>query len=174
MQIQLKPLIDTDKRRVVVHLMSDEEIVKTLTFEITREQEPKLFDLAYDQDLYFLQGIDEPKLINAVENKLKQLFEKRYSLVHEQNNKDSYLQLTLDMEYDALASVEKILSAYANHKLMPYSREACMKIAIQYGFDDLLDRLDSNENKSMDDKQIQMMADDVKLRLRLQIERHLV
>jgi hypothetical protein len=64
--------------------------------------------------------------------------------------------------------------AYANHTLSTYSHEECMRIAIEYHFDDLLDKLDSEEFQSITDKQIQMMIDDVQIRLRLQIEQRLV
>jgi hypothetical protein len=69
--------------------------------------------------------------------------------------------------------------AYVDHSLTAYSREECMRIAIEYSFDDLLDKLDSNEFQSIDDnkerdKQIQIMIDDVQIRFRLQIEQRLV
>jgi hypothetical protein len=79
------------------------------------------------------------------------------------------------MEYDTINSIEKMFYAYANHTLSSYSREECMRIAIEYSFDDLLDKLDSNEFQlSNDKKQIQMMIDDIQIRLRLQIEQRLV
>ncbi|CAF3575363.1 unnamed protein product, partial [Rotaria sp. Silwood2] len=173
-QIELEPLTNKEKRRVIVHLITNEEIIENLTFEITREQEPKLFDIEYEKNLYFLQGNHEQTIIHSVEHKLKQLFTKRYSLIHKEENSNSYLQLTLDIENDTINSIKKMLYAYANHKLTTYSREECMRIAIEYSFDDLLDKLDSNESQSIDDNQIQMMMDDLQMRLRLQIERRLV
>ncbi|CAF3669561.1 unnamed protein product [Rotaria sp. Silwood1] len=170
-QIELEPLMNKDKRRVIVHLITNDEIIENLTFEITREQEPKLFDNEYEKNLYFLQGINEEKIIQSVEHKLKELFTKRFSFIHKEENHNSYLQLTLDIEYDTLNSIKKMLYAYANHQLTTYSREECMRIGIEYSFDDLLDKLDSNELQSIDDKQIQMIIDDIQIRLRLQIER---
>ncbi|CAF4434176.1 unnamed protein product, partial [Adineta steineri] len=38
-QVELEPLTNTDKRRVIIHLLNDEEIVEKLTFDITYEQE---------------------------------------------------------------------------------------------------------------------------------------
>ncbi|CAF4265277.1 unnamed protein product, partial [Rotaria sp. Silwood2] len=172
-QIELEPLTNKEKRRVIVHLITNEEIIENLTFEITREQEPKLFDIEYEKNLYFLQGNHEQTIIHSVEHKLKQLFTKRYSLIHKEENSNSYLQLTLDIENDTINSIKKMLYAYANHKLTTYSREECMRIAIEYSFDDLLDKLDSNELQSIDDNQIQMMMDDLQMRLRLQIKRRL-
>ncbi|CAF3972145.1 unnamed protein product [Rotaria sp. Silwood1] len=163
--------MNKDKRRVIVHLITNDEIIENLTFEITREQEPKLFDNEYEKNLYFLQGINEEKIIQSVEHKLKELFTKRFSFIHKEENHNSYLQLTLDIEYDTLNSIKKMLYAYANHQLTTYSREECMRIGIEYSFDDLLDKLDSNELQSIDDKQIQMIIDDIQIRLRLQIER---
>ncbi|CAF0769866.1 unnamed protein product [Adineta steineri] len=168
-QVELEPLTNTDKRRVIIHLLNDEEIVEKLTFDITYEQEPKLFDKEYQNNLYFIQSINETTIINSVEHKLKELFDKRYSLKHQ----DSYIQLTLDIEYDTLASIRKMFYAYANHTLSIYSREGCMRIAIEYYFDDLLDKFDCKEFQPINDTQIQMMIDDVQMRLRQQIERRL-
>ncbi|CAF3800448.1 unnamed protein product, partial [Adineta steineri] len=168
-QVELEPLTNTDKRRVIIHLLNDEEIVEKLTFDITYEQEPKLFDKEYQNNLYFIQSINETTIINSVEHKLKELFDKRYSLKHQ----DSYIQLTLDIEYDTLDSIRKLFYAYANHTLSIYSREECMRIAIEYYFDDLLDKFDCKEFQPINDKQIQMMIDDVQMRLRQQIERRL-
>jgi hypothetical protein len=65
--------------------------------------------------------------------------------------------------------------AYINHTLSKYSRQECMRIAIEYSFDDLLDILDSKQFQSSNiNKQIQMMIDDIQIRLRLQIEQRLV
>ncbi len=141
--------------------------------EITYDQEPKFFNKEFEANFYFLQGINEKKLIYSVENKLKQLFNKRYSLIHQDNN--SYLQLTLDIEYDTINNIEKMFYAYINHTLSKYSRQECMRIAIEYSFDDLLDILDSKQFQSSNiNKQIQMMIDDIQIRLRLQIEQRLV
>ncbi len=155
-------------------MLTDEDVVENLTIEITRDQEPKLFDNEYENNLYFVQGLNEKAIINSVEYKLKQLFDKRYSLIHQQENKNSYLQLTSDLEYDMIDSLQKMFYAYANHTLSTYSREECMRIAIEFHFDDLLDKLNSEEFQSITDKQIQMMIDDIQLRLRVQIERRLV
>ncbi|CAM4915049.1 unnamed protein product [Rotaria socialis] len=172
-QIELEPLMNQEKRQVNVHLIADEDIIETLTIEITREQEPKLFDIQYEDSLYFLQSINEQKMIHSVERKLKQLYAKRYSLIKNEENHYSYLQLTLDMEYDTINSIEKMFYAYVNHTLTKYSRDECMRIAIEYSFDDLLDELDSNEIQPINNRQLQMMTDDVQVRLRLQIERRL-
>jgi len=172
-EIEFEPLTNEKTRGIILHLLSDKEIIENLTFEITYDQEPKLFDKEFEDNLYFLQGINEKNLIYSVENKLKQLFNKRYSLIHQENN--SYLQLTLDIEYDTINTIEKMFYAYINHTLSKYSRQECMRIAIEYSFDDLLDIIDSKEFQSSNiNKQIQMMIDDIQIRLRLQIEQRLV
>ncbi|UJR22823.1 hypothetical protein I4U23_025853 [Adineta vaga] len=162
-QIELEPVLDTDKRRIIVHLLTDKEMVENLTFEITQEQEPKLFDDHFQQEFYFLQGNHEKTILHSVEYKLKQLQDKRYS----------DLQLTLDMEHDIMDSIRKMFHAYTNKIFSTYSREECMRIAIEHHFDDLLDILDLEEHQSVSDEQIQMMIDDIQMRLRLQIERRL-
>ncbi|CAF4638904.1 unnamed protein product [Rotaria magnacalcarata] len=172
-QIELEPLVNQEKRQVNVHLITDQDMIETLTIEITREQEPKLFDIQYEDKLYFLQSINEQKMIHSVERKLKQLYAKRCSLIKNEKNHFSYLQLTLDMEYDTINSIEKMFYAYVNHTLTKYSRDECMRIAIEYSFDDLLDELDSNEIQPINNRQLQMMIDDVQVRLRLQMERRL-
>lgn len=174
MKIELEPLTNTEKRKIIVHLLDDEDVIDTLTLEITREQEPKLFDIEHEGYLYFLQGINEQKIIHHVEHKIKQLFVKRYSLVNNDQNLFSYIQLTADMEHDTLSSIETLFYMYANNKLNTYSREECMRVAVEYSFDDLLDRLNSNEIESIKNKEISIMMNDVKTRLRLQIERRLV
>ncbi len=156
---------------MIIHLLTNDEINKTLTFEITSEQEPKLFHKEFEENLYFLQGIDEQTMICSVEDKLKQLLEKRYSLRYQ--GEKFYLSLTLDMEYETMNSIEQMLNAYMKHRLSKYSREECMRIAIEYSFDDLLDELDSNELNN-DNRRIKMMIDDIQIRLRSQIERRLV
>jgi hypothetical protein len=127
-----------------------------------------LFDIKYQTNLYFLQNINEQTMISSIQDKLKQLLDKRYSLIQ---NK-SYL--TLDIEYDTLNSIQSMFNAYVKHTLAKYSREECMRIAIEYSFDDLLDKLDSYEGQSISEKEIQIIVDDVQTRLRLQIERRLV
>jgi hypothetical protein len=172
-QIEFEPLIHQETRRVRIHLLSNDEIIENLSFEITHEQEPKLFDQEFQNKFYFLQGIDENTMLNSLEHKLQQLFDQRYSLIHQEENR--YLQLTLDLEYDTMNNLEKMFHAYANDTLSRYSREECMRIAIEYSFDDLLDEMDSEEFQlSKENKQIQMVIDDVQRRLRLQIERRLV
>jgi hypothetical protein len=153
--------MNQEKLHVMIHLLSDDEINKTLTFEITSEQEPELFQKELEANLYFLQGMDEQTMIHSVEDKLKQLF------IHQEEN--------FYMKYETMNSLEKMFDAYVNHRLSKYSREECMRIAIEYSFDDLLDELDSNEFQlNKDNRRLKMMIDDVQRRLRSQIERRLV
>ena len=166
-------MTNPDKRRVIIHLLAEDEIIHTETLEITSEQEPKLFQKEFENEFYFLQGNDEQTMIRLMEEKLKRLFEKRYSLIRQEEN--SYLQLTTEMENETINNIEKMLDLYVNRRLSRYSREECMRIAIEYSFDDLLDRLDSNDLQLNKEKEeMKMIIDDIRMRLRSQIERRLV
>lgn len=68
-------------------------------------------------------------------------------------------------------NLEKIFYAYANHSLSTYSREECMRIAIEYSFDDLLDEIDL---KNINNQQIQLMIDEIQRRLHWKIQQRLV
>ncbi|CAF0888177.1 unnamed protein product [Adineta ricciae] len=166
-QIELESL--TDKHRVIVHLLTDDENLEDLTFEITQEQEPRLFDADFQQELYFLQGINERHILHSVQHKLEELFAKRYSPQHH----DTYSQLASNMERDTIDSLRKMFHAYVNNFFSAYSREESMRIAIQYHFDDLLDKLDANGSQSISSEQMQTIMDDIRIRLRLQIDHRL-
>ncbi|CAF1222036.1 unnamed protein product [Adineta ricciae] len=143
-QIEFESL--TDKHRVIVHLLTDDENLEHLTFEITQEQEPRLFDADFQQEIYFLQGINERHILHSVQHKLKELFAKRYSPQYH----DTYSQLTSNIERDTIDS-----------------------IAIEYHFDDLLDKLDAKGSQPISGEQMQTMMDDIRMRLRLQMDHHL-
>ena len=173
-QIESKPLINKDKHRIIIHLITHDKVIDNLTFDITREQEPKLFDSEYEKKFYFLQSVDGQNIISSVEYQLKQLINERYSVIHKEDIHHAYIQLTLDIENDTMNSVEQMFYTYCDHKLATYLREECMRIAIEYGFDDILDELDCNELQLINENQIPMMINDVKRRLRLQTQRRLV
>lgn len=148
-QVELEPLTTADQRRVVVHLLTEEDPVGNLTFEITQEQEPRLFEAEHQHELYFLQGLNEKNLLQSTERQLKDLVDKRCSSE----------QFTLD-------GVRTMLQTYADRTFSTYSREECMRIAIEYRFDDLLDELHS--------LQIEAMLTEIQTRLQAQIERRRV
>ena len=167
-QIELESL--SDKHRVIVHLLTDDENLKDLTFEITKEQEPRLFDADFQQELYFLQETNERHILRSVQHKLKNLFAKRCSPQHH----DTYSQLISNMEHDTIDSVREMLHAYVNNVFSAYSREESMRIAIEYHFDDLLDKLDAHGRQTISIEQMQSIMDDIQMRLRLQMDHHLV
>lgn len=172
-QIELEPLTNLEKRRVKLHLLSEDEVIDIQTLEITSKEEPELFQKELAAEFYFLQDIAEQTSVQLVEDQLKQLSNQRYSLIHQ--GKDAYLQLTEELESQMMNTLEKILDLYANGRLSNYSREECMRIAIEYSFDDLLDELDSNELPlNRDDRDVKLMVDEIQMRLRSQIERRLV
>lgn len=162
-QIQLEPLTNIEKRRVKLHLLSDDEVIDIQTLEITSEEEPKLFQKEFAAEFYFLQDIAEQTSVQSIEDQLKQLFNQRYSLIRQ--GEQSYLQLTEELEAQLMNTLEKILDLYANDRLSNYSREKLMRIAIEFSFDDLLDA---------NDRQGKMMVDEIRIRLRSQIQRRLV
>ena len=172
-QIELEPLMNLEKRRVKLHLLSEDEVIDIQTLEITSEEEPELFQKEFAAEFYFLQDIAEQTSFQLVEDQLKQLFNQRYSLIRQ--GEHSYIQLTEELESQMMNTLEKMLDLYANGRLSNYSREECMRIAIEYSFDDLLDQLDTNElSLNPDDKKVKMMVDEIRMRLRSQIERRLV
>ena len=153
----MEPLINGETRRVLIHLSSDEEIVESLSLELTPDQELDLFQT----NLHFLQGSEEKSMIQFVETKLKESFNQRSS--------------SLQMENELMDSMKKLLNDYANRRLSSYSREQCLQIGVEYGFDDLFDQLDSEEfQTNKERKQIHLMVDDIQRRLKLKIERRLV
>ena len=170
MQIELEPLTNAEKRRVKIQFLSEDEVVDSLTLDMTSEQEPKLFQKKFADEFYFLQNIDEQISVQLVDDQLKELFKQRYSLLRQ--GKDSYLQLTEDFESQMINNLKKIVHLYANRRLSSYSREECMRIAIKYSFDDLLDATEWSLN--LENNGMKMMMDEIQTRLRSQIERRFV
>lgn len=172
-QIELEPLIDSEIRRMKIHFLSEDEVVDIQTLEIHSEQEPKLFQKEFAEEFHFLQSIDEQKTVRLVEDQLKELFKQRYSFIRQ--GEESYFQLTEELESQLINNMEKMLNLYADRRLSSYSREECMRIAIEFSFDDLLDELDANEwSFNSEDKEMKTMLDEIRMRLRSQIERRLV
>lgn len=155
-QIEFEAVQDGDRRTVIAHLLTDEEPIDRLTFQISREEDPQLFDAVDEKNLYFLQGIDEKTILYSVEHQLKRV-------------------LASD-EHDAL---QKMLHAYAHRRLTGYSRQECMRVALQYSFHDLLDELDSNDFQTITDTEqqdqyIRMMIKEVQTRFHSSVERRRV
>ena len=164
-QIEFEPVQDGDRRTVIVHLLTDEEPIDRFTFQITREEDAKLFDAIDEKNLYFLQGIDEKTILYSVEHQLKRLF-----------NREEHRSSPASGEHDAL---QKMLHAYAHRRMTGYSRQECMRIALQYSFHDLLDELDSNDFRSItdteqQDQHIRMMVKEVQTRFHSSVERRRV
>lgn len=145
-QIEFEPLGNQNKSRVILHLLSDEESIETLSFDIPLDyQEP---------NIYFIQNLNEQIILSSIENKFKQ-----YS----------------PFSYDTKNNLERIFSAYVNHTLSIYSREEWIRLAIEYNFIDLLDEIDLNKfQRDINNKQIQLMIDEVEKRLQQQLEQRLV
>ena len=154
MQIELEPLsAHEESRRLRVRILSDDECVDTLALDITRDEEPRLFEERYEDGFYFLQRLDEKTLVRSAEEGLQQLHSRYYSL-----DKTSTDPVLLDRSWDAKDSLQRMLDAYANQTLSIYFRHECMRIAVEYSFHDLLDELDSHEFQSTKERELQVQA----------------
>ena len=169
-QIEVEPVQNGDCRTVIVHLLTDEEPIDRLTFHITREEDAELFDAIEEKNLYFLQGVDQKTILYSVEHQLKRFFNQPTPFTHRQEYRSS-LASSAD-EFDVL---QKMFDAYAHRKLTAYSRDECMRIALQYGFHDLLDTLDSKKfQTTVDDEHVRVMINEVQTRLHSSVERRRV
>ena len=172
MQIELEPLpAHQESRRIRVRLLSDDECVDTLALDITREEEPRLFDERYEDNFYFLQRFDEKTLVRSAEETIQQLYSRYYSLA-----KTSTDAVLLDHSWDAKDSLQRMLDAYAHQTLSVYSRHECMRIAIEYRFHDLLDELDSHKSQSTKERELQLqtMMKEIQRRLHANSQRRVV
>ena len=150
MQIELEPLSAHEEcRRIRVHLLSDDDRVDTLVLDITREEEPRLFDERYEDSFYFLQRLDETTLVRSAEESIQHVYSRYYSLA-----KTSADAVLLEHPWDANSSLQRLLDAYVNDTLSVYSRHECMRLAVEYSFHHLLDQLDSHKFQSAKEREL--------------------
>lgn len=134
-EIEIEPKTNSDKRQIKIYLLSDDDLIDTLSFEISEHED-------FQSKLEILQGIDEKSLIESIADQLRQ-----------SNSND------FSWNDEMIENMRTMFDMYAKDNLSNYGREQCLRLAIEYGFDDMLGEFDCEE---------------IQQRLRRKMQRHLV
>lgn len=143
-EIEIEPKTDSAQHRVKVYLLSDEDCIDELSFEIPLNED-------FQSNLQFLQGINEKSMIESIEDKLQQ------------SSSDDF-----SWDFETIDAMQEMFNVYAKKSLSNYGREQCIRLGVEYNFDDILEKLDSEEIE-IDEKLIEQIQQRLKSQMQTRL-----